>query len=62
MKGIIIHVEKFTFNMSEEDLQRILFAHFKIKTGNPSKMEITGAGFPMKVEWQELLKEDFRRN
>lgn len=58
--GTIIHVEQFTEVLTETDMQKILFSYFEVQTGNASKMKITGLSFPLRVEWQELLANDYR--
>ncbi len=66
MGAIVKHVEEHHYELSEEDLQRILFDYFKIKTGNYSKVNIlerwngSVVKFPLHVMYEELLEHDHR--
>ena len=56
----IRHCEECSATISEVELQRILFAHFKVRTGNFQKMQVEGAEFPLRITWSELLEHDSR--
>ncbi len=62
----IKHYEEHNYSLTKEELQRIFYKHFKIETGNYSKIRILDSyngneiKFPVQINYEELLEHDSR--
>lgn len=63
-EGSVVHAEEHQTDITEKDLQEMLFRALKCETGDHRKIKITYYGkpvlWPLQVEWHELLEGDWR--